>query len=404
MPDASPSLPPGARPLGAGALVFATLVLCSAFGEVSTGLLVPAMPTLGDLFGASPATVQLTLVAFAVAFATGQLVFGPLSDRRGRRTALLIGAGLTLAGSLAAATAGDLPTIVAARAIQGFGAASGYVVARAIVRDVYGAEGSARAMALLFALMAACFLLAPLLGGALLDLAGWRAGFAAAALAAAAWLASALFVMPETVTERPGPRAEAVHRVYLGLFGHRGFLAYMIVHAVAYAGLYCFVAGAPFLFIEGRGLAPSSYGALAALAMSGFLAGAMAARVVIPRWGRDRSISVSLAIMLGAPAALVGLGLAGIASTPAVAGLQFACWFGGGLLAPNTASGVMTSHPKAAGAAAAVLGFVQMLAAAAAASVQGLIYDGTVFPMAGLQLVLGVAALTVWRRLGCDTA
>jgi DHA1 family bicyclomycin/chloramphenicol resistance-like MFS transporter len=400
--DASSDLPPVPRPMGAGTLVFATLVLCSAFGEVSTGLLVPAMPTLGGLFGATPATVQLTIVAFAVAFATGQLVFGPLSDRRGRRTPLLIGAALALAGSLAAAMAGDLWTIVAARSVQGLGAAAGYVVARAIVRDVYGAEGSAAAMALLFALMSACFLLAPLAGGMLLDLAGWRAGFTVAALAAAVWGASAFLIVPETATARPGPGAEAVHRVYLGLFAHRGFLAHMIVHAIAYASLYGFVAGAPFLLIEGRGLAPSGYGALAVLAMSGFFTGAMAVRIAIPRWGRDRAIAVSLAIMLAAPAVLVGAGLMGFDSTPVVIALQFAVWFGGGLLAPNTASGVMMSHPKAAGASAAVLGFVQMLAAAAAALIQGLIYDGTVFPMAGLQLLLGVAAWTVWRRLRPD--
>lgn len=387
-----------ARPVGLRALAFATLVLCSAFGEASTGLLVPAMPMLGGVFRAGPAMVQLAIVAFAAAFAVGQLVFGPLSDRRGRRAALLIGAALALAGSLAAALAGDLWMIVAARSVQGLGAAAGYVTARAIVRDVYGAEGAAGAMALLFALMSACFLLSPLAGGLLQDFGGWRAGFAAAALAAMAWLLSALLILPETGTKRAGQEVEAAHRVYLGLFRHREFLVNMAVHAIGYAGLYCFVAGAPFLLIEGRGLTPSEYGVLAALAMSGFLAGAMTARVAIPRWGRTRTISVSLAIMLAAPAALLGAGVFGLDSTPAITALQFAVWFGGGLLAPNTAAGVMMAHPNAAGAAAAALGFVQMLAAAAAALIQGLIYDGTVFPVAGLQLLLSMTAWIVWRR------
>lgn len=387
-----------ARPGGLGALAFATLVLCSAFGEVSTGLLVPALPMLGEVFRANPATVQLAIVAFAVAFAVGQLVFGPLSDRSGRRGALLIGAALALAGSLAAGLAGDLWMVVAARSIQGLGAAAGYVVARAIVRDVYGAEGAAGAMALLFALMSAGFLLAPLAGGLLHDFGGWRAGFAAAAIAATVWFVSAFLIMPETTATRPRPQTKAVHRVYLGLFRHRGFIVHMTLHAIGYAGLYCFVAGAPFLLIEGRGLAPSGYGALAALAMSGFLAGAMTARIAIPRWGRTRTISVSLAIMLAAPAGLLGAGAFGLDSTPAITALQLAVWFGGGLLAPNTAAGVMMAHPNAAGAAAAALGFVQMLAAAAAALIQGLIYDGTVFPMAGLQLLLSMTAWTVWQR------
>ena len=383
----------------AGVLVFATLVLCAAFGEVATGLIVPAMPALGEIYNKTPGTIQLTIGAFAVMFAAGQLFFGPFSDRKGRRTALLVGAGLTLAGSAIAATADSFSVIIVGRAIQGLGAASGYVVSRAIVRDIYGAEGSAKAMSILFALMAASFLAAPLVGGALLDLASWRAGFVFASAAALIWLASTIFIMPETGTAAPASETQAIHIVYLGLFRHRGFLAFMLTHSVGYAGLYCFVAGAPYFFIESLHIRPSSYGAIAAIVLSGFLVGSTAARYAIPRWGMKRVIPVSLAIMLGASAMLVGLGLLGWLPTPLIVVLGFAYWFGGGFLAPNTAAGVMMSHPKAAGAAAAVLGFVQMCAAAAVALVQGLIYDGTVFPMVGMQLLLSLITWIIWNRL-----
>ena len=384
---------------GAGALVFATLVLCQAFGEIATGLVVPAMPALGAFFAKTPGTIQLTIVSFALTFAVGQLFFGPFSDRRGRRSALLLGAGLALAGSATAAMADGVWTVVLGRAIQGLGAASGYVVARAIVRDIYGAEGSAKAMAILFALMAASFLAAPLVGGVLLDLAGWRAGFVFAFAVALIWLASTVFVMPETAAAAPASEREAIHVVYLGLFRHRGFLAFMVTHSIAYAGLYCFVTGAPYLFIESLDMQPASYGAVAAIVMSGFLIGSTAARYAIPKWGMARVIRISLAIMLLASAMLVGLGLAGSLPVPVIAAVEFVYWFGAGFLAPNTAAGVMMSHPKVAGAAAAVLGFVQMCAAAAVSLVQGLIYDGTVFPMVGTQLLLGLAAWIVWRGL-----
>jgi len=386
-------------PASAGVLVFATLVLCTAFGEVATGLVVPAMPALGEIYNKTPGSIQLTIVTFAVMFAVGQLIFGPFSDRRGRRTALLIGAGLTLVGSATAATADGFWVIVVGRAIQGLGAASGYVVSRAIVRDIYGAEGSAKAMAILFALMAGCFMAAPLVGGALLDLVSWRAGFVFACAAALIWLASTIFIMPETGTAAPASETQPIHIVYLGLFRHRGFLAFMLTHSVGYAGLYCFVAGAPYFFIESLNISASSYGVIATIVLSGFLVGSTAARYAIPRWGMKRVIPVSLAIMLGAPAILVLLGLLGWLPTPLIVALGFASWFGGGFLAPNTAAGVMMSHPKAAGAAAAVLGFVQMCAAAAVSLVQGLIYDGTVFPMVGMQLLLGVATWIIWRRL-----
>lgn len=381
-------------------LIFATLVLCTAFGEVATGLVVPAMPALGEAYGKSPATVQLAVVSFAVMFAVGQLFFGPFSDRRGRRTALLYGAALALAGSAAAGVADSIWMIVAGRAIQGLGAASGYVVSRAIVRDIYGAEGSAKAMALLFALMAASFLAAPLVGGALVDHASWRAGFAFASAAALIWLASAIVVMPETRTAPPRSTRQATRLVYLELLRDRGFLGFMFSHSLAYAGLYCFVAGAPYLFIASLDMKPASYGLIAAVVMSGFLMGSMAARYAGPRWGMKRVIVASLAIMFGASAVLVSLGLLGWLPAPIIVAMEFAYWFGGGFLAPNTAAGVMKSHPKAAGAAAAVLGFVQMCAAAAVSALQGLIYDGTVFPMVTAQLVLGLATLMIWNRLG----
>mgnify|MGYP003642942075 CR=1 FL=1 len=399
MNEESARLPAGTPPGRAGVLVFATLVLCTAFGEVATGLVVPAMPALGELYGKTPATVQLTIVSFAVMFAVGQLFFGPFSDRKGRRVALLLGAALTVLGSATAAMADSIWLIIAGRAIQGLGAASGYVVSRAIVRDIYGAAGAAKAMAILFALMAASFMAAPLVGGVLLEIASWRAGFVFACAAALIWLASTLFVMPETGTAAAGGETQSIQAVYLGLFRHRGFLAFMLSHSVAYAGLYCFVAGAPYYFIAGLDLAPSAYGVIAAVAMSGFLAGSTVARFAIPRWGMQRVILVSLLIMLCAPAILLVLGSFALLPVAFIAFIQFAYWFGGGFLAPNTAAGVMMSHPRAAGAAAAVLGFVQMCAAASVALVQGLIYDGTVFPMVGMQLFLGIAAWIIWRRL-----
>ena len=404
MRDQPDGRPANGRVGGAGILVFATLVVCMAFGEAATGLVVPAMPALGAIFDEPPGTVQLVIVSFAVMFAVGQLFFGPFSDRHGRRTALLIGAAFTIGGSATSAVADSIWFVVAGRAVQGLGAASGYVVARAMVRDIYGAEGAPKAMAILFALMAASFLAAPLVGGALMDLASWRAGFIFAAAAALVWLASTIFIMPETRTEAPAAERQAAHTVYLGLFRHKGFLAFMLSHSVAYAGLYCFIAGAPYFFIDSLGMTPASYGAIAAIAMSGFLVGSSTARFAIPRWGMKRVILTSLSIMLGAAAVLAGLGLAGWLPAPAIVAIEFVYWFGAGFLAPNTAAGVMMSHPKAAGAAAAVLGFVQMCAAAAVSLWQGLIYDGSVFPMIGTQLALALVTWLIWHGLKRHTA
>ena len=383
----------------ASLLVFGTLVLCTSFGEVATGLIVPALPALGHEFGETPATIQLSLVAFSVMFAVGQLFFGPFSDRKGRRVALMFGAGLTLTGSVVSALGDSILMVVFGRAIQGLGGASGYVVSRAIVRDIYGADGAPKAMAALFALMAASFLAAPLVGGVLLDFAGWRAGFAFAGLIALAWALSTCFVLPETGTIVEPRNFEKTYIVYFKLLRHKGFLAFMLAHSIGYAGLYCFVAGGPYYFIDGLGTAPSTYGVIAAIVMSGFLTGSFVARATIPRWGSERVINISLGLMFFPPMGLAVMAFTDCLWLPTTIALQFAFWFGGGYLAPNTAAGVMMSHPKAAGAAAAVLGFVQMCAAAAVSLAQGIIYTGTVFPIVMMQAALGLVAWLVWARL-----
>lgn len=395
-PKPNPINPPTT---GHAVLVFATLVLCAAFAEVATGLVAPAMPVMGHLFAKSPATMQLTIVSFAVPFALGQLFFGPFSDAKGRRPALLLGAVFTVVGSIVAGSADTIWMVFLARVVQGLGAAAGYVVARAMIRDIYGPQGAAKAMALLFALMSASFMVAPLIGGSLLDVAGWRAGFIFAAAIAAVWLASTVLIMPETRGIAAQSRPEAVSTIYLRLFRHRGFLGFMLTHATGYAGLYCFVAGAPYYFIDSRDMTATGFGLVAALAMSGFLIGSTAARFAIPRFGMGWVIYASLAIMVLGPAALVVLGLLTHLPLELIILMQFAVWFGGGFLAPNTAAGVMMSHPQAAGAAAAVLGFVQMCAAGTVALLQGVIYDGTVFPIAGMQLLLAVLAFVIWHRL-----
>ncbi|MEM9106977.1 MAG: multidrug effflux MFS transporter [Pseudomonadota bacterium] len=389
---------------GKGVLVFSTLVLCVSFGEVATGLVVPALPTLGAIFDRPPEAVQLVLVSFAVTFAIGQLFFGSFSDRHGRRITLLIGAALTIIGSALSALAETFWLVVLGRAIQGLGAASGIVVSRAMVRDIYGAEGASKALAVLFALMAASFLTAPLVGGALIDFASWQAGFLFAAALGLAWLVSTLTIMPETRPRTSAPEREPGYAVYLGLFRHRDFLAYMLPHSLGYAGIYAFVAGAPFLFIDSFGMSPTRFGLIAAMIMAGFLVGSSAARIAIPRWGMSRVIQASLVIMLAAPGLIVGLALLNWLPVSVLLVIQFIYWFGAGFLAPNTVAGVMMSHPAAAGAAAALLGFIQLCAAAAVSLLQGVMYNGSLYPMIGTQLLLGFAAWLAWRRLARYTA
>ncbi len=275
-----------------GLVVTALLTALVALGPMSTDLYLPSLPGLLRHFDADIAEVQLTLSVFLVGLAVGQLVYGPLSDRFGRRPVLLAGLLLYVVASVICALAPSVPTLIAARLLQATGACAGPVVCRAVVRDVHGREGAARILSYMGAAMALAPALGPILGGFVEAWLGWRANFAILCIYGAVGLALTAAILPETAPHRgeSGGGLDAALRGYLGLLGQRVYIGFVLCCALAYGGIFSFISGSSFVFVDIIGLAPQLYGVCFGAIVLGYILGTLVGGRLTRRIGVERLV------------------------------------------------------------------------------------------------------------------
>jgi MFS transporter, DHA1 family, multidrug resistance protein len=387
-----------------GLPVTALLTALVALGPLSTDLYLPSLPGMARSFLAPVAEVQLTLSVFLVGLALGQLAYGPLSDRFGRRPVLLVGLAIYAAASLACLLAPTIRILIGLRLLQAVGACAGPVICRAIVRDVHGRDGAARIYAYMSAATALAPTLGPILGGFLELWFGWRAAFAALGLYGAAGLAVAALALPET-NLAPDPHAARpgeMLRNYRSLLRHRAYLGYVLCCTFAYGGIFAFISGSSFVLVERIGLAPSQYGFCFAAVVVGYIIGTLLTGRLARRRGGDRLILAGGLLATAAGLALVALAW-NVAAGSAVGGAlrivlpMLVYMIGIGLILPSALAGAIGPFPRRAGAAAALLGFIQMAAAAALGGAIGLLHDGTARPMAGAIALAALFIPLAWR-------
>src|SRR5262245_4108962 len=374
------------------------LGLLTAFGPLSTDMYIPSMPAVGRLLGASTAEVQLTLSSYLMGFAVGQIVYGPASDRWGRRRVLLAALSLFCAASLACALAPTIETLIAARAIQALGAAGAVVLPRAIVRDLHCGECAGRELSRMGAVMSFAPVIAPLIGGMVQTAFGWRAGFAVVAMIGLGAAIPAWRALPETLARRSGesfsvPRFLTSYRT---LAAHRAFLAHLGIVATSYAGLFAWIAGSPFVLQELYGLSPLGFSVAFAISSVGSLAGAAIAAFLVMRIGLDRTIGLgTLALAAGGLAMIASLALGLAPVTSLVASMTL--YHTGLMMAmPQAIAGALTPFPERAGAASSLVGVAQQISAAILGGVVGYTLGGDAWPMAGAVATMGCLAFTLW--------
>lgn len=363
--------------------VIVLLTVLVALGPISTDLYLPSLPSLMRYFSASEAEVQLTLSIFLVGLAASQLVYGPLSDRFGRKPVLLAGLVIYLAASIACMLAPSIESLIAARFLQALGACVGPVLCRAVVRDVYGREGAARVLSYLAAAMAIAPLLGPILGGYLQAWFGWRANFAALVIYGLGGLAGAAALLPETHHDRNplATRPSNILETYLMLAGQRRYVGYVLSSAFGYSGIFCFISGSSFVLMGMMKLEPNAYGYCFAAVVAGYIVGATLAGRLARKVTIHHMIAAGGAIALVGGIVLVALASAGIDTVMAIVAPTTVYLFGVGMVMANSMAGAIGPYPRAAGAASALLGFTQMSTAALVGAAIGHAADGTQMPM-----------------------
>lgn len=378
----------------------ALLALLTAFGPVATDMYVPSLPEIGRLLGADPAIVQLTLSAYLIGFAVGQVLYGPLSDRLGRKPTLLVALALFCAGSLMCAAAPTIETLIAARALQALGGSGAIVLARAVARDLYSGERAGQELSRMGAVMSFAPVIAPLVGGIVQSEFGWRANFIIIVVVGMVTMLIIWRSLPET------RHPEAFHvsrpaiidsfRPFRTLAADRSFLAHLGIIACAYGGLFAWISGSPFVLQDVYGLSPSWFGVAFAAACLGAIVGAGIASSLVMRIGLDRTIGLgALALAVGGLAMVASLAW-GAAPIPSIV-IAMTVYHAGMMLAmPQAIAGAMTPYPECAGAASSFVGVVQQTSAATVGTIVGHLIGQSAWPLAGSVALMGCLAFAVW--------
>jgi MFS transporter, DHA1 family, multidrug resistance protein len=374
-------------PLG---LQVAVLAALSASGTLATNILLPSLPGIAIALGVSSAQVTSSITIFLAMFALGQLVVGPVSDRIGRRLPVMIGFAVFFAGSVWCALANDLPTLLTGRVVQAAGACATSVLSRAIARDLFEGEQLARVLTFVMIAMAAAPGFSPLVGGTLDNFFGWRSAFVFVAIFAAIASIGYSLVFGET---HHVPHAAfdplAITRSYRSLSTDRRFVIPAATVSLILGALFAMFSALPRVLIEGLGFTPLQLGLFfAGTVMIVFSAGIIATKIV-PRLGLDLSICLGLALACVGGGMLLLFALIDGRFLPFLAG---ACIFllGMGMVNPLCSAQTLSPFGDRAGAASALLGFWQMLAAAMGVALAAVIAKNA---MTGLGLVLALASI-----------
>ena len=380
-----------------------TLVLGAliAIAPLSMDIYLPSMPSMTGALGATVDEVQLTISVYMFGWGVAQLFAGPVSDRFGRRPALLWALVVYTLASLACALAQDVVTLIAARFVQALSMATVAVVPRAVVRDLHAGEKAAHMLSTMMLVLGIAPVLAPVLGAELHLRFGWRANFAFVALyGIAAWVA-VRFGLPETLRQTdPGaldPRIMLAN--WRRVLSSRRYVGYMLTIAGAWSGLFAFLAGSAFVFVETLGRGERAFSLYLGFVSLGVFAGTALARRALPRVGLERLIESSTRVMVLAGATMALLAWLDVRHPLALAVPMFV--FMGAYMGtvPQSTAGALTPYPEIAGSAASLMSFVQFSIAATAAFVVGVAWDGTPRPMASAIGAAGAFAFLAFRLL-----
>jgi MFS transporter, DHA1 family, multidrug resistance protein len=355
--------PPGSANDNAGIatskITLVLLVAMTAVAPISLYMLVPALPLLATTFAGDISIAQMTVSLYLVGIACSQIIMGPLSDRLGRRPVLLAGLGLAVAASVACVFAESLPQLIAARFLQAMGGATGMVISRAIIRDLYSRERIGAMISLVIGVMMIAQMLSPLSGGLLETAFGWRSIFYVTSAVSLIVAVAIAVVLPETRRERV--EAGGFRGDFGNLLRSRAFIGYMLCQVLASQIIFTFAGGGPYIVVTQMGRSTAEYGAWFATTGFAYLVGNLACMRFAPRHTLENLIWFGLALQLAGASLNLLWGVTGLNLAPSwLFGTQMLVMFGNAFVMSNSAAGAISVRPEAAGTASGAMGFLQM--------------------------------------------
>jgi DHA1 family bicyclomycin/chloramphenicol resistance-like MFS transporter len=355
--------PPGAATdsssIATSKLMLLMLVLMTGVAPISLYLLVPALPVLATTFGRDISVAQMTVSLYMVGIACSQIVMGPLSDKFGRRPVLLAGLGLMVAASIGCIFAETLPQLIAARFFQALGGATGMVVSRAIIRDLYSRDRISSMISLVIAVMMIAQMLSPLTGGLLETAFGWRAIFYLITAASLTITVAIAFALPETRRDRA--QAGGFRGDVGSLIKSRAFIGYVLCQVLASQIIFTFAGGGPYIVVTQMGRTSAEYGAWFATTGFAYLVGNLFCVRFAPRHSLEKLIWFGLALQLGGSLLNLVWSITGSNQAPSfLFGTQMIVMVANAFVMSNSAAGAISVRPDAAGTASGAMGFLQM--------------------------------------------
>ncbi|MCC2113636.1 MAG: multidrug effflux MFS transporter [Hyphomicrobiales bacterium] len=374
------------------------LGVLTALGPLSTDMYLPSLPAIAEVFGSDTARVQLTLSLFLTGFAVGQIVYGPISDRHGRKPVLIASLALYAVASLACAFAPTIEALIAARFVQAVGACGPIVLARSVVRDLYAGARAGQELSRMGSIMGVVPAIAPILGGFLQTGFGWQASFLVAALFGLAAAAAVRFRLPETLQTRLAEPLSflAIFRAFGEIGKNAGYRAYVAIVCASYAGLFAFISGSSFVLQDVYGLSEIAFGVSFSLAVIGYITGTLTGTRLAPRIGLDRTLGFGVAALAtGGTAMLAGVAFGGGHAAEIVVPMML-YMVGVGLSLPQSMAGALMPFPDRAGTASSLMGCSQMLVAATVGVAVGHSLGASAWPLAIAIAAMGLAAASIF--------